>query len=105
MLEPDPGRTRLMPFRLLYGMASPAQHTGPGMMRGLASADGVLVVPPHGVQLGEMVPAFALPWGPAIPEPKSAEPKPKSPARKSSSRTSAKQAAQSGPVDWSALLH
>ena len=104
MLEPDPGRTRLMPFRLLYGMASPAQHTGPGMMRGLASADGVLVVPPHGVQLGEMVPAFALPWGPAIPEPKSAEPKPKSPARKSSSRTSAKQAAQSGPVDWSALL-
>jgi molybdopterin molybdotransferase len=104
MLEPDPGRTRLMPFRLLYGMASPAQHTGPGMMRGLASADGVLVVPPHGVQLGEMVPAFALPWGPAIPEPKSTEPKSKGPARKSSSRTSAKQAAQSGPVDWSALL-
>ncbi|MFP3460742.1 molybdopterin molybdotransferase MoeA [Arthrobacter globiformis] len=104
MIEPDPGRTRLMPFRLLYGMASPAQHTGPGMMRGLASADGVLVVPPHGVQLGEMVPAFALPWGPDIPEPKTAESKPKSPARKSASRTSAKQAAQSGPVDWSALL-
>ena len=104
MLEPDPGRTRLMPFRLLYGMASPAQHTGPGMMRGLASADGVLVVPPHGVQLGEMVPAFALPWGPAIPEPKTAEPKAKSPARKSASRASAKQGAQSGPVDWSALL-
>ena len=54
-----------MPFRLLYGMASPAQHTGPGMMRGLAAADGVLVVPPHGVQLGEPVPAFALPWGAA----------------------------------------
>ncbi|MFE4835726.1 molybdopterin molybdotransferase MoeA [Arthrobacter sp. NPDC056691] len=104
LIEPDPGRTRLMPFRLLYGMASPAQHTGPGMMRGLASADGVLVVPPHGVQLGEMVPAFALPWGPAIPEPKTAEAKPKSPARKSASRTSAGQAAQSGPVDWSALL-
>ena len=45
-----------MPFRLLYGMASPAQHTGPGMMRGLASADGVMVVPPHGVQLGETGP-------------------------------------------------
>jgi molybdopterin molybdotransferase len=104
MIEPDPGRTRLMPFRLLYGMASPAQHTGPGMMRGLASADGVLVVPPHGVQLGEMVPAFALPWGPDIPEPKAGESKPKSPARKSASRTSAKQAAHSGPVDWSALL-
>ncbi|MFC7848154.1 molybdopterin molybdotransferase MoeA [Arthrobacter sp. NPDC057388] len=103
MLDPEPGRTRLMPFRLLYGMASPAQHAGPGMMRGLASADGVLVVPPHGVQLGEMVPAFALPWGPAIPETKAAGPKAKSPARKSPSRTT-KQGAQSGPVDWSALL-
>ncbi|WP_253250291.1 molybdopterin molybdotransferase MoeA [Arthrobacter globiformis] len=103
MLEPEPGRTRLLPFRLLYGMASPAQHTGPGMMRGLASADGVMVVPPHGVQLGEMVPAFALPWGPPIPEPKAAESKAKGPARKSASRTS-RQGAQSGPVDWSALL-
>lgn len=104
MIDPDPGRTRLMPFRLLYGMASPAQHTGPGMMRGLASADGVMVVPPHGVQLGEMVPAFALPWGPAIPEPKKTESKPKAPARKTGSRSSGKPAAQDGPVDWSALL-
>ena len=103
IIEPDPGRTRLMPFRLLYGMASPAQHTGPGMMRGLASADGVLVVPPHGVQLGELVPAFALPWGPpipALPEPGS-KAKPRNAARPG--RTPAKPAA-SGPVDWSALL-
>jgi molybdopterin molybdotransferase len=104
MIDPDPGRTRLMPFRLLYGMASPAPHTGPGMMRGLASADGVMVVPPHGVQLGEAVPAFALPWGPAIPKPTSAGPKPKTPPRKTGNRTSAKPAAKSGPVDWSALL-
>ena len=67
-IDADPGRTRLMPFRLLYGMASPAQHTGPGMMRGLAAADGVLVVPPHGVQLGEPVPAFALPWSAPLPD-------------------------------------
>lgn len=104
MIEPDPGRTRLMPFRLLYGMASPAQHAGPGMMRGLASADGVMVVPPHGIQLGESVPAFALPWGPAIPEPKTAESKPKASPRKAGSRSAAKPAAKSGPVDWSALL-
>ncbi|MBT2552267.1 molybdopterin molybdotransferase MoeA [Arthrobacter sp. ISL-5] len=104
MIDPDPGRARLMPFRLLYGMASPAQHTGPGMMRGLASADGVMVVPPHGVQLGEMVPAFALPWGPDIPEPKKTESKPKAPARKAGSRSAGKPAAQDGPVDWSALL-
>ena len=98
MIDPDPGRTRLMPFRLLYGMASPAQHTGPGMMRGLAAADGVLVVPPHGVQLGETVPAFTLPWGaplpvPAVPKDK---PAPKRPARKPPGT--------GGPVDWSELL-
>lgn len=103
MLEPDPGRTRLMPFRLLYGMASPAQHTGPGMMRGLAVADGVLVVPPHGVQLGEPVRAFALPWGPPIPQAPegTAKAKPRSNAR--TSQAKGKQAS-SGPVDWSALL-
>lgn len=98
MIEPDPGRTRLMPFRLLYGMASPAQHTGPGMMRGLAAADGVLVVPPHGVQLGEPVPAFALPWGAALPHPPAAQAKP------ASKRPARKTAGTGGPVDWSELL-
>jgi molybdopterin molybdotransferase len=98
VIEPDPGRTRLMPFRLLYGMASPAQHTGPGMMRGLASADGVMVVPPHGVQLGETVPAFALPWGPPIAAPADTPAK----AKPKSGRAAAKPPA--GPVDWSALL-
>ncbi|UKA67558.1 molybdopterin molybdotransferase MoeA [Arthrobacter sp. FW306-05-C] len=103
MIDADPGRTRLMPFRLLYGMASPAQHTGPGMMRGLAAADGVLVVPPHGVQLGEPVPAFALPWGPPIPPPKegAAKAKPRSNARGSQAKG---KPASNGPVDWSALL-
>ncbi|WP_458779457.1 molybdopterin molybdotransferase MoeA [Arthrobacter sp. D3-16] len=102
-IEPDPGRTRLMPFRLLYGMASPAQHTGPGMMRGLASAAGVMAVPPHGVQLGDPVPAFALPWGPPIPP--AAESAGKAKPRKAAraSRTAGK-AAAGGPVDWSALL-
>jgi molybdopterin molybdotransferase len=103
IIEPDPGRTRLMPFRLLYGMASPAQHTGPGMMRGLASADGVLVVPPHGVQLGEPVPAFALPWGPPIPAPAVSDPKAKPRNAGRPGRAAAKPA-DNGPVDWSALL-
>ena len=98
MIDPDPGRTRLMPFRLLYGMASPAQHAGPGMMRGLAAADGVLVVPPHGVQLGEPVPAFALPWGPPLPEPAAPKDKPRP------KRAARKPAGTGGPVDWSALL-
>jgi molybdopterin molybdotransferase len=102
IIEPDPGRTRLMPFRLVYGMASPAQHTGPGMMRGLASAHGVLVVPPHGVQLGELVPAFALPWGPPIPAP--ADPGSKAKTRNVRPGRAAAKPAASGPVDWSALL-
>ncbi|MDR6792854.1 molybdopterin molybdotransferase [Pseudarthrobacter oxydans] len=102
-LEPEPGRTRLMPFRLLYGMASPAQHTGPGMMRGLASADGVMVVPPHGVKLGELVPAFALPWGPPIPAPPDPNARPKTRSAGRTGRTAAKPAA-AGPVDWSELL-
>ncbi|MET3809300.1 molybdopterin-binding protein [Arthrobacter sp. UYEF3] len=99
MIDPDPGRTRLMPFRMLYGMASPAQHTAPGMMRGLAAADGVLVVPPHGVQLGEPVPAFALPWGAALPVPAAA----KATAKPATKRAPRKPAAD-GPVDWSGLL-
>ena len=97
MIDADPGRTRLMPFKLVYGLASPAQHAGPGMMRGLAGADGVMVVPPHGVQMGELVPAFPLPWGRPLPSPKSAEGK----QRKAPTRQQKK--APSGPVDWSAL--
>ncbi|MEO5320559.1 molybdopterin molybdotransferase MoeA [Arthrobacter sp. CC3] len=100
MIDAEPGRTRLMPFRLLYGMASPAQHAGSGMMRGLAAADGVLVVPPHGIQLGEAAPAFALPWGAPIPAAGLAAAKAKAAPRK----TPRKPAASDGPVDWSALL-
>jgi molybdopterin molybdotransferase len=100
IIDAEPGRTRLMPFRLLYGMASPARHAGPGMMRGLAAADGVLVVPPHGVQLGEAVPAFALPWGTPLPSADAAAAKSKAAARKAPR----KPAASDGPVDWSALL-
>ncbi|MFC9354893.1 molybdopterin molybdotransferase MoeA [Arthrobacter sp. NPDC057013] len=54
--------TRLMPFRWINDLAAPVHYTGPGMMRGLASADGVMAVPSRGIQLGEPVPAFALPW-------------------------------------------
>jgi molybdopterin molybdotransferase len=100
IIDADPGRTWLMPFRLLYGMASPAQHTAPGMMRGLAAADGVLVVPPHGVQLGEPVPAFALPWSAPLPDLAAASGAPKPTAK----RAARKAAASDGPVDWSALL-
>lgn len=61
-IDPCPGRTRLIPCRFLEGLAFPSAQTGPGMMRGLAWADGVMAVPPGGVQSGEPVPVLPLPW-------------------------------------------
>lgn len=61
-IGPDTGRTRLLPCRFLSGLAFPVQHTGPGMMRGLAWADGVMAVPPGGVDSGQPVPVLPLPW-------------------------------------------
>jgi molybdopterin molybdotransferase len=61
-IDPSPGRTRLIPYRFIEGLAFPAAHTGPGMMRGLAWADGVMAVPPGGVQSGGPVPVLPLPW-------------------------------------------
>ena len=61
-VDPCPGRTRLIPCRFIEGLAFPASHTGPGMVRGLAWADGVMAVPPGGVQSGEPVPVLPLPW-------------------------------------------
>jgi molybdopterin molybdotransferase len=106
-IEADPGRTRLMPYRTLYGMASPAKHAGPGMMRGLAAAEGVLVVPPHGVQLGELVPAFALPWDTGANAPGSSADTGaagSNTVKKPVKRAARKSSASDGPVDWSALL-
>ncbi|MFC8302776.1 molybdopterin molybdotransferase MoeA [Specibacter sp. NPDC057265] len=56
------GPTRLMPYRLVYGLASPCAHTDSAMMRGLAAAQGVMAVPPHGAKMGELLPAMVLPW-------------------------------------------
>lgn len=69
VIDPHSAPTRLMPFHWVKGLATPAHYTGPGMLRGLASADGVMVVPSRGVQLGEPVPAFALPWRPELRPP------------------------------------
>ncbi|HSU70785.1 MAG TPA: molybdopterin molybdotransferase MoeA, partial [Micrococcaceae bacterium] len=68
-IQPNPGRTRLVPYRLVYGLASPAKFTDSGMLRGLASADGVMLVPPHGAKMGETLPAIPLPWKPPAPPP------------------------------------
>ncbi|WP_081765966.1 molybdopterin molybdotransferase MoeA [Arthrobacter sp. 31Y] len=62
-VEPDPGRTRLMPCTLVHELAFPASHTGPGMMRGLAWANAYMAVPPEGVAAGSPVSVLPLPWG------------------------------------------
>ncbi|MHA7283558.1 molybdopterin molybdotransferase MoeA [Arthrobacter sp. TMS2-4] len=65
--DPLPGRSRLVPYRMESGQAVPSTHQRSGMLRGLASADGVMVVPPEGCRAGDPVPALSLPWAPAGP--------------------------------------
>lgn len=57
-----PGRTRLVPYRYQTGRAMPTVHHRSGMLRGLADADGVLVVPEQGCEPDEKVVALQLPW-------------------------------------------
>lgn len=59
---PTPGRTRLLPYRNSAGSAHPSAWNASGMLRGLASSDGVLACPPEGVAAGASVDAFELPW-------------------------------------------
>lgn len=61
-IDGRPGTTMLMPYRLEGVLALPNPWTGSGMMRGLADAAGVLVVPPGGVRVGEAAETLPLPW-------------------------------------------
>jgi molybdopterin molybdotransferase len=56
------GTSMLVPYRLVDGVAVPNEWSGSGMMRGLADANGVLVVPGDGVRAGETAEVVALPW-------------------------------------------
>jgi molybdopterin molybdotransferase len=60
--EPLRGRSRLVPYRLESGRAVPSTHQRSGMLRGLAGADGVMVVPAEGCEPGDDVPSLPLPW-------------------------------------------
>lgn len=68
--EALPGRsdtTTLVPYQEADGCARPTLWHGSAMMRGLAIADGVLVVPPEGLDAGDRVETLQLPWGyPAV---------------------------------------
>jgi len=56
------GRTALVPYRLVDGLAEPSRWRGAGMLRGLADADGVLVRPGDGAPAGRTLDALPLPW-------------------------------------------
>ncbi|MGV8896523.1 MAG: molybdopterin molybdotransferase MoeA [Rhodoglobus sp.] len=57
-----PSATRLEPYSLTEGLATPTDWNGSAMMRGLASAHGVLVIPPGGATAGRILEALSLPW-------------------------------------------
>ncbi|EMY34828.1 MoeA domain-containing protein domain I and II [Arthrobacter crystallopoietes BAB-32] len=59
---PLEGRHRLVPYALDGHGAVPAEHVGSAMMRGLAAASGVVVIPPQGARPGELVATLPLPW-------------------------------------------
>jgi molybdopterin molybdotransferase len=58
------GSTRVTPFVLIDGRATISPWHGAGMMRGLASADGLLVIPEAGLHDGDRAMWIELPWRP-----------------------------------------
>jgi molybdopterin molybdotransferase len=56
------GVSTLLPYHLQNGAVQQSVWFGSGMLRGLAEADGVLIVPPSGVRPGETVQTIPLPW-------------------------------------------
>ena len=61
-IEPLPGRTRLVPCRIENGRALPSPYFRSGMLRGIADADAVMVIPEAGCTKDEAVTALPLPW-------------------------------------------
>jgi molybdopterin molybdotransferase len=57
--DPD---SRLVPVRLGPGGATPVEHVGSAMLRGLVQADAVVVVPPAGATRGDELRVMHLPW-------------------------------------------
>jgi molybdopterin molybdotransferase len=56
------GSTRLVAYRNTVDGAVPTARQGSGMLRGLAEADGVAVVPPGGVSAPDAIATIPLPW-------------------------------------------
>jgi molybdopterin molybdotransferase len=57
-----PCHTRLVPFVHRDDALEPVHFNGPAMLRGIAAADGLAVVPPGGARPGTPLDILALPW-------------------------------------------
>ncbi|MEU8757580.1 molybdopterin molybdotransferase MoeA [Streptomyces sp. NPDC048659] len=57
-----PYDTRLVPVVVRGGAAEPLHYNGPAMLRGIAAADGMAVVPPGGARPGQPLEVLDLPW-------------------------------------------
>lgn len=57
-----PYDTRLVPVLLTDEHAVPLRYNGPAMLRGVAAADALAVVPPHGARSGQELEVLDLPW-------------------------------------------
>lgn len=59
-----PYDTRLVPFVHRAEQLVPLHYNGPAMLRGIAAADGLAVVPPGGARPGDELEVLDLPWTP-----------------------------------------
>ncbi|MEV0260598.1 molybdopterin-binding protein [Streptomyces sp. NPDC050617] len=58
-----PEDTRLVPVAYAHDEVRPLRFHGPAMLRGIAAADALAVIPPGGVGRGGVVETLDLPWG------------------------------------------
>ncbi|WP_309060348.1 molybdopterin molybdotransferase MoeA [Streptomyces sp.] len=61
-VQGHPYDTRLVPVSLRGDRALPLLYNGPAMLRGIAAADALAVVPPGGARPGEETELLDLPW-------------------------------------------
>ncbi|MFI9296229.1 molybdopterin molybdotransferase MoeA [Streptomyces gardneri] len=61
-VQGHPHDTRLVPVVRQADGAVPLHYNGPAMLRGIAAADGLAVVPPGGARPGQALEILGLPW-------------------------------------------
>ncbi|MFJ5260716.1 molybdopterin molybdotransferase MoeA [Streptomyces sp. NPDC088387] len=64
-VQGHPHDTRLVPVSLRSDRAVPLHYNGPAMLRGVAAADALAVVPPGGAARGQRAELLDLPWASA----------------------------------------